>query len=313
MARTPARSRRKNPEGQMPLGEHLRELRRRLLWAMLGIVVGAVAGWFLYPLVVEQIMAPLGELRERGQEAALNFATIGAAFDLQLRIAVFLSLFLSSPWWVYQIWAFITPGLTRKERRYALGFTFSGALLFVLGGALGWLILPHAVTILTSFTPESALNLMDARIYFTFFTRIIATFGVAFLLPLVLVALNMLGIVSGKSMLRQWRWAVLVSFTFTAIANPLPDAWSMIVMAIPLIGLYLGACALALRHDKRAAKRAVAEDAALDAALAEPASPAPQVAPQVQQVPHQAAPAPQLPPQHQFTPPAARPDHGGPG
>ena len=294
MARNPARSRRKNPEGQMPLGEHLRELRRRLLWAMLGIVVGAVAGWLIYPLVFEQIMSPLGELRERGQEAALNFTTIGAAFDLRLRIALFLSLFLSSPWWIYQIWAFITPGLTRTERRYALGFTFSGALLFVMGGAVGWLILPHAVTILTSFTPESAVNLMDARIYFTFFTRIVATFGIAFLLPLVLVALNLLGVVSGASMLRQWRWAVLVAFTFTAFANPLPDAWSMIVMAIPLIALYLGACALALRHVKRVAKRDAAEEAALDAALAEPA-PTQQV-PAQQPLQQNVAPFPAQPP-----------------
>ena len=113
---------------------------------------------------------------------------------------------------------------------------------------------------------------MDARAYFTFFTRIVGAFGLAFLTPLVLLGLNFLGVVRGSSMLKQWRWAVVLAFTFTAIANPLPDAWSMIVMAIPIILLYFAAVWLALRHDKRADARAAKEDAELDAALAEPSA-----------------------------------------
>lgn len=254
----------------MPLAEHLKEARSRVIRALLGLVVGAVIGWLLYPYVFEAIMAPLAQLREQGREAALNFGTIGSAFDTQMRISVFLGVFVSSPWWVYQIWAFVTPGLTRTERRYTMAFALAGTLLFVTGGAIGWMIMPHAVQILTSFTPETALNLMDARVYFTFFTRLVLAFGIAFLLPLVLVGLNMVGVVRGAAMLRQWRWAVVVSFTFTAFANPLPDAWSMIAMAIPLIALYFVACWIAIRHDKAADARAAREDAELDAALAAP-------------------------------------------
>lgn len=256
----------------MPLAEHLKEARSRFLLALAGLAVGAAVGWFLYPIVFDSIMAPLAVLRDEGREAALNFGTVGSAFDTQMRISVFLGVFVSSPWWLYQLWAFVSRGLTRTERRYTLAFAFAATVLFLAGSALGWMVMPHAVRVLTSFTPESAVNLMDARVYFTFFTRVVLAFGIAFLLPVVLVGLNFVGLVRGRSLVRQWRWAVVLSFTFTAFANPLPDAWSMIVMAIPLLALYALACGLALHHDRRADARAAREDAELDAALASPGS-----------------------------------------
>lgn len=288
----------------MPLAEHLKELRFRLILGLIGLSVGTVIGWFVYPHVFFAIMAPLREISDEGRIAALNFGTIGSAFDTQLRISVFLGVFISCPWWIYQLWRFVTPGLTRKERRYTLGFSFTGALLFIGGGAIGWLILPRAVHILTSFTPESAMNLMDARMYFTFFTRIVGAFGIAFLTPLIMFGLNLMGVVRGKSMLKQWRWAVVLAFTFTAIANPLPDAWSMIIMAIPIIALYFVAVFLALRHDKRADAKAAKEMAELDAALAEPELP--QAIPPVEAPPAQALPA------HQQYAPSQSPPVGPP-
>lgn len=251
----------------MPLGEHLRELRRRLLWAALGLLVGAVVGWFLYDPVFDAMAQPLRGLEERGQNAAINFGTIGSAFDMKMKISVFIGVFVSSPWWIGQIWAFLAPGLTRREKLYTLSFVGTGALLFLAGGTLAWFVLPNAVHVLTAFTPDSALNLMDARTYFSFFMRVILVFGAAFLLPLVMVGMNFLGLVTGRSLLTGWRWAVLLAFTFTAFANPLPDAWSMIAMALPICGLYFAAVGVALLHDRRKARRLARENAELNAAL----------------------------------------------
>lgn len=245
-------------KGDMTLGGHLRELRRRAVWAVVGIAVGAVAGWFLYPVVFDQMSAPLGALEARGQVAAINFGSIGSAFDLQIRVALVLGLFLTSPWWVWQLFAFVSPGLRRREKLYVIAFGVAGALLFVAGGVLGWFVLPNAVSVLTAFTPDSALNLMDARVYLGFFVRVVTVFGVAFLVPLVLVGANVLGAVSGRSLLRGWRWSVLASFMFAAVANPLPDAWSMIAMAIPICALYFVAIGIALLNDRRRAKRLLA-------------------------------------------------------
>lgn len=265
-AQARARSRKKNPEGRMPLGDHLRELRRRLVWAALGIVVGAVAGWLLYDPVVAMMTAPLGHIADDQDVAAgLNFGTVGSAFDLKMQVSVFLGLFLSSPWWIGQLWMFITPGLTRTERVYSLSFVLAGAVLFLAGGTLAWLVLPRAVEVLTSFTPDSGLNLLSAREYFVFFMRVILAFGVAFLVPLLLVGLNFLGILPARTLLKGWRWAVLVAFVFAAFANPLPDAWSMVALALPMCALYFVAVGIGFLRDRRVARRKAAQ-AATDAA-----------------------------------------------
>jgi sec-independent protein translocase protein TatC len=160
---------------------------------------------------------------------------------------------------------FVTPGLTRKERLYSLSFILSGAVLFIAGGALAWWVLPHAVEALTSFTPASALNLMDARTYFNFFMRVILVFGVAFLVPVIMVGVNFLGVVSGRTYLKAWRWAIIGAFFFAAFANPLPDAWSMIALALPICFLFFGAVGVSMLRDRRVAKRRAAA-AAADAA-----------------------------------------------
>src|SRR5690625_1945541 len=247
--------RRPDGEGRMPLADHRPELRKRFLLAGAGIVVGAIAGWFLYPWFFDAINAPMEALAERGQGAAINFGTVGGAFDKRIRLSLFIGLFISSPWWVGQIFAFVSPGLTKRERRSAVGFGLAGAVLFVAGGALGWLVLPNAVTVLTAFTPEGAVNLIDAPTYLSFFTRVMLVFGVAFLLPVVMVAPNVLGLVSGRTLLNGWRWWVLTAFLFAAVANPLPDAWSMIAMALPICALFFGAIGIALWNDRRRARR----------------------------------------------------------
>lgn len=238
MSRRSAHGRRHaNPEGVMPVREHLRELRKRLLLVLAGIGLGAIAGWYLYEPAMDWISDPLVELTDR--PVTLNFETIGAAFDLKLRVAIWMGTIIASPWWVYQIFAFISPGLRRRERIHVVFFGLAGVVLFAAGVYSGMRMAPIAVEILTSFNPENSVSLLRATMYVTFYMRLVMAFGLSFLLPEVLVVLNFLGLLSWKAMLRQWRWAVVVCFIFAAIANPLPSPWPMTIQAFVLIGLYL--------------------------------------------------------------------------
>lgn len=221
----------------MSVGGHLQELRKRLILALSGIAVGAIAGWFLFDPIMAFIQRPLVDLGDVNVQ--LNYPTIGAALDLQIRVALWAGVVLSCPWWIYQIGAFISPGLKRKEKLGALIFGLAGVVLFLGGAATGVWLAPRAVQILQSFVPDDSVSLLQASAYVDFYLRLVLVFGASFLIPEVLVALNFAGALSARSMLKAWRWAVVAAFTFAAIANPLPSPWPMIVQAGVLIGLYL--------------------------------------------------------------------------
>jgi sec-independent protein translocase protein TatC len=251
VAITTPRRRSKDPEGRMPLREHLRELRTRLLKALLAIFVLAVAGWFLYDPLFHALQAPLQEASARGHHAEVNFNRIGAAFNLKIQISIYLGIIMASPVWLYQLWAFVVPGLTRREKRYALAFVGVSVPLFLAGLYLAWLVLPNAVKFLTDFTPKDAVNYITADEYLTFVTKIMLAFGVAFLVPVFLVALNVAGVLASRSMMKAWRIAVFLIFLFAAIASPTPDAGTMIALATPMVGLYFAAVGVAWLNDRR--------------------------------------------------------------
>lgn len=240
--------------------EHFREFRRRVLLIAAGLAVGAIAGWYLFDPAFAALAAPIRQLQAQGHTAELNFTTVAGAFDMRMRVALFLSAIVSSPWWLYQVWAFVAPGLKRTEKRYVLGFLGSAVPLFALGALLGWLVLPHAVDILLSMTPQDGTSLLDARTYLTFCMRVILAFGVAFLFPIVLVALSAMGVLSARTMLKGWRWAVVLVFTFAAIANPLPDPWTMIALGLIMTVLFFAAVGVAALFDRRRARRRAARD-----------------------------------------------------
>lgn len=242
-------ARRGNRQRAMSIGAHLRELRKRLALALVGIVAAMVVGWFLYPQVMELIQRPLTRLS--GANPQLNFQTIVAAFELQLRVAFGLGLIIASPWWLYQIGAFIGPGLKRGEKIHAVAFGAVGALLFSSGAAAGVLVVPRAVSALTSFVPEGAATLVSADSYVSFTMYVVLAFALSFLLPELLVALNFLGLLSARAMLRGWRWAVVACFTFAAIINPLPSPVPMILQALGMLALYLLAVGIAALHERR--------------------------------------------------------------
>ncbi len=255
--RTTARKSR-NPEGRMALREHLTELRKRVVRAGLAILVGAVAGWFLYNPVFDYLTGPLADLRIDGQDVEINFGAVATAFDLKLKMSVWIGVIVSSPLWIYQLWAFITPGLTKQEKRYALGFVSSAAPLFLAGVVLASFFIPNAVSFFTSFTPTEGSNIIEASVYLGFVMRTILGFGLAFLLPVVLVGLNLAGLLSGAAVLRSWRWVFVLCMTIAAVATPTPDVTAMFTLAAPLLLLFALAIGICLMIDRRRAKRAPA-------------------------------------------------------
>lgn len=248
--------------GRMPLSAHLRELRKRLLRIALGLAVGMVAGWMLYTPVFEALIKPLHDAAAQHDNlVAINFSGLAASLDMQVQVSIFLAVILTSPWWIYQVWAFVTPGLTRRERRYVVGFLGTAVPLFIVGAAFAWWMLPHAVAILTSFTPAGAMNLIDAPTYMSFVMRLVLAFGIAFLLPVIMVALDMVGVARSRVWIRSWRWAVVIIFVFAAVATPTPDAITMLFVAVPMTGLYFAALWVCVVNDRRVERRRAAEAA----------------------------------------------------
>src|SRR6478672_12543539 len=146
----------RNPEGRMSLGDHLRELRRRLVISALALLAGAVLGWYLYDQVYAHLTQPLLDIaRQRGDEKtiALNFAGLTAAFSQRVSIAIFVGVIVSSPVWLYQLWAFIVPGLTKKERNISLAFIGAIFPLFLAGCALAYYVLPAVLGVHYGLTP----------------------------------------------------------------------------------------------------------------------------------------------------------------
>lgn len=256
----------KNREGRMSLAEHFVELRKRLFRAALGLLVGAIVGWILAGPVMDALRVPITEIaKQQGREALLNYGSITGAFDLKMQMAVTIGIIISSPVWLWQIWAFFVPALTRKELKYAFGFFFTAVPLFIAGGVAGWLLVPHMVSLLTSFAPEQDAAIIDAKTYIDFVTKLVLAVGVAFVLPVFLVLLNFVGVLSAKSIIASWRWAIIMIALFTAIATPAADVLSMFLLAVPMVLLYFGAYGVAWLHDRRAAKAAMRLEAELAA------------------------------------------------
>jgi sec-independent protein translocase protein TatC len=249
----------RDPEGRMSLGDHLRELRRRVIIALVAIIIGAAVGWWQYDWIFEKLVAPIKDVAaERGaQIATVNFTGMTDAFSILITVGLFVGVVVASPVWLFQIWGFIVPGLTSKERRTAVFFIGAAVPLFLAGCALGYLTLPKAAHALLSFTPEDATNILPADTYLNFVLKFIMAFGLAFLLPVFLVGLNAAGVLPSRVMLKGWRPAVFLIFLFAAMMTPSPDPWSMIFLAVPMVALFFAAVGIGALLDRRRAKRDV--------------------------------------------------------
>ena len=251
-------------EKRMSLGEHIVELRNRIIIIAIAVALGAVAGWFLSEYVWNALEIPVQQIAEsQGRNAQIVFPTITGAFDLRIQLSIWTGVIVSSPVWMYQVFAYFVPALTRKERRYVFGFFFSAVPLFLIGCFTGWLVLPRMVSMFTSFVPVEAASFLDASYYFQFVIKLMIAIGIAFIIPVFLVMLNFIGILSAKAIISNWRIAVVVILAFTAIATPSADIVSMFLLAVPMVTLYFAAWAIALVHDRRAAKKRDALEADL--------------------------------------------------
>ena len=235
----------------MKLGGHLREFRKRFFLAALFIIAGSVAGWFLFDPVFYALQDPIVKVAKDAHiNATVNFGTIGGAFDLRLQISAFIGVVVSSPFWLYQLWAFIVPALRTREKLYTISFLAASIPLFLGGCALAWYALPNFVHALLSMTPAGSANLINANEYILFAIRILLIFGIAFVLPVVLVLLNFMGVLSAALILKGWRLAVVISAFIGALSTPVADPTSMFLLMIPLLVLYFVALGIAALRDR---------------------------------------------------------------
>jgi sec-independent protein translocase protein TatC len=242
---------------RMSLGQHLVELRKRLMFAAIALVIGMVIAFIITDPIIHWVTGPIRQITEdRGDNfAALNFSAVTSPFDMRMRIAFSIGIFLSAPVWLWQIWAFIMPGLTRKEIRYTIAFVASAVPLFFAGCYVGVLVVPHVIELMWGFTPEGGVNFYDAQQYYDFVFKLMIVIGVSFVLPVFLVALNVAGVMSGRAILKGWRTAVLIATLFAALATPAADVVSMLMLAGILVVLFFAAAGLSMLFDRRKAKR----------------------------------------------------------
>lgn len=241
--------------GEMPLTEHLSEARRRGTRAALALAIGIVAGFVLSEEILDLLRAPVEELAS-SRAASLNYDTVTGAFDLKLKIALFAGIVLSSPVWLWQSFAYVVPGLHRREKRYALGFAAAAIPLFALGCAFGLALFPHMVSLLAGFASDADSTILNASYYVDFVLKVVLATGIAFVLPVFMVMLNVTGLVSAATLVRSWRVIVVVITLFSALVTPAADVLSMFLVAVPMTALFAAALAIAVVHDRRAVRRA---------------------------------------------------------
>ncbi|WFE28551.1 twin-arginine translocase subunit TatC [Solwaraspora sp. WMMD791] len=241
-------------DGSMTLIEHFRELRSRLFRASIAIVVGIALGFWLAEPVRGLLQQPYCNLPTSiGPDGQCKFVQLGPAdvFLLNLKVALWVGLIVAAPFWLYQLWAFIAPGLHRNERRYAYIFTAIAAPLFAAGAVLAFFVVEKGLEFLMNFAGDDINTTLEVTRYITFVTNLILLFGVAFEFPLVVLMLNFVGIASAKRLLSWWRVAVFVFFLFSALVTPTPDPFGMTALAACLSALYFVAVGVAFLNDKR--------------------------------------------------------------
>jgi sec-independent protein translocase protein TatC len=250
----------------MSLIDHLRELRSRLFKAVLGVVLFSIAAAFFYNEIFEFVTAPfktvVADLAAReGLEAELTLTSVSGPLTLALKVSLVTGIVLSSPIWLYQLWAFILPGLHAKERRLTLLFVGVAGPLFMTGVAVGYYVLPKGLSILLDFTPADVSNLVELGGYLNFILRMLLVFGVAFEIPVFVILLNLAGVVSGRQLGDHRPWLIIGTFVFAAVATPSTDPVSMLFLALPMTLLFFISEVIARILDRRRGTRDADYDA----------------------------------------------------
>ena len=252
-----------SPAGHMTLWEHLGELRSRLFRIAIAVGVGAILGWFLYPYVLEILKHPFNEVQP-GQPFIATEPL--QAFALRLKMSGYIGIAFAMPIIVWQVWRFVTPGLYPQEKKYVIPFTTSAVVLFLGGAAVAFFVLNPTLQFLTTIGGSQIEPFYTASSYVTLIVWMMLAFGVGFEFPVLLVALQMIGVITPRNLIGWWRQAIVVIAVIAAVITPSGDPISMTALAVPMLLLYgvsiaIGACVLALRNrsKRKAEKRASSE------------------------------------------------------
>ncbi len=250
----------------MSLYDHLRELRYRVIVSAIAVVITATLAAFFYRYILNLVMWPwnsaLTDLTAANPDVSTQVVNreISGPFMLALKVSVVAGLLAACPIWLFQLWQFIVPALLEKEKKYARTFLLSAIPLFLAGCVVGYFVMPKGISVMLQFTPDGLgiVNQLDLNSFLGLELLLILLFGVSFLLPVVLVMINLAGVVTGEQLGKARTFSVFGCFVFGAVATPSTDPFSMIALALPMAIMYLAAEVICKRNDKRKAKRLAA-------------------------------------------------------
>lgn len=246
--------------GRMALADHLRELRARILRSVAVIVIALIVALFFYDQLVDLITDPYFTAQESLQGKVDTTPVIGGgpgnSLMLQLKLCALAAVVVTCPYWLYQIWAFIVPGLHSHEKKWTRIFVAVAGPLFVVGVLVGYYVLPKGLDVLIGFTPNRFTHLLEFDEYFSFFTRMLLIFGVSFQIPLFVVMLNLVGVLPANRIGEYRAWIILGIFVFAAVATPSTDPFSMLMLGIPMTLLFFASEIIARFTDRRRRKHA---------------------------------------------------------
>jgi len=253
--------RRGNPDGRMPLMDHLRELRNRVVKALIAIVIGMGVALFFSNPTLHFVMRPFCDTPINGASGCHKVGdqlVVNGIFDpffLRIKLAFYIALVATCPVWLYQLWAFIAPGLYSREKKWAYLFTGTAVPLFVGGAALAYVVMGRGLHYLLGLVPTGVVNLPSFDTYLSYFTSMVLGFGLVFELPLVIVMLNMVGILTHERF-RKWRRLLIFAvFVLAAMVNPSPEPWTMLLLGGTAVVLVEVGEAFVYFNDKRRARR----------------------------------------------------------
>jgi sec-independent protein translocase protein TatC len=241
----------------MALADHLRELRARVLKVVTIVFVGMIVALFFFKPIFALVLAPYETAVESLPDDIQSVATIagvGGPLMLYLKLCGTTSLILTSPLWLYQIWAFILPGLHDKERKWSRVFAAIAGPLFLTGVAVGYFTLPKGLEILIGLTQADLTNLVEFGDYLSFLIRTLLVFGIAFEIPVFVVLLNLAGVLPGRALGAHRAWVIIGTFVFAAVATPSTDPFTMLFLAVPMVLLFAISEVIARFLDRRKAQ-----------------------------------------------------------
>ncbi len=250
-----------NPERRMPLMDHLRELRNRVVKAVLGLAAGMTVGFVFFNPVWHVIQRPLCAAVIRGQTGCqtlgVNQLVLSGPLDsfyLRVKVALIAGVILSSPIWLYQVWAFIGPGLHAREKRWTYAFVGTSVPLFLAGVTLAYWSLGRSMHYLLGLTPDHVSNLIQVDQYMSFVMTMLLAFGIAFEVPLMIIMLNLAGILTHERFRKSRRVLLFAVFLVAGMANPSPDPLTMLILGGGCVVLVEAAELAVWAHDRRRAR-----------------------------------------------------------